>query len=135
MDQRGRIKLGFAPTRRVLTTPKAFNKDEARRIKDEIEEKLSAYEGLEIINLNFLNEEGLLFDPNDALKAAKHFIDSGVDAVFVPHCNFGSEEAVCRLARRWASRFCCGDRGTMRPTRRAAACVTPNAACLPQARF
>ena len=99
MDQRGRIKLGFAPTRRVLTTPKAFNKDEARRIKDEIEEKLSAYEGLEIINLNFLNEEGLLFDPNDALKAAKHFIDSGVDAVFVPHCNFGSEEAVCRLCQ------------------------------------
>ena len=99
MDQRGRIKLGFAPTRRVLATPKAFNKDEARRIKDEIEAKLSAYEGLEIINLNFLNEEGLLFDPNDAPKAAKYFIDSGVDAVFVPHCNFGSEEAVCRLCQ------------------------------------
>ena len=93
------IRLGFAPTRRVLVTPKAFNKDEAFRVKNEIEAKLRTFEDLEIVNLDSINDEGLLYDVADAEKAAKLFIEKGVDCVFVPHCNFGSEEAVAKLCR------------------------------------
>ena len=93
------IKIGFAPTRRVLCTPKAFNKDEAFRVKNEIEKKLHGYDDIEIVGLDSINSEGLLYDVADAEKAAKLFIDEKVDCVFVPHCNFGSEEAVAKLCR------------------------------------
>ena len=95
----GVLKLGFAPTRRVLTTPKAFNKDEARRIKDCIEAEIRTYPMLELVTLDTINDEGLLFDVADAEKAAAFFLREQVDAVFIPHCNFGSEEAVAKLAR------------------------------------
>ena len=95
----GVLKLGFAPTRRVLSTPKAFNKDEARRIKDCIEAEIRTYPMLELVTLDTINDEGLLFDVADAEKAAALFLREQVDAVFIPHCNFGSEEAVAKLAR------------------------------------
>ena len=66
----GVLKLGFAPTRRVLTTPKAFNKDEARRIKDCIEAEIRTYPMLELVTLDTINDEGLLFDVADAEEAA-----------------------------------------------------------------
>ena len=97
--KRSTIKLGFAPTRRLLTLEKAFNKDEAVKYKNKIEDKVKAY-GIDCVNLDFLNDEGLLYSGLDSEKAAKHFIDAGVDAVFAPHCNFGTEDAVAKLAKR-----------------------------------
>ena len=76
----GVLKLGFAPTRRVLTTPKAFNKDEARRIKDCIEAEIRMYPMLELVTLDTINDEGLLFDVADAEKAAALFLREQVDA-------------------------------------------------------
>ncbi len=93
------IRLGFAPTRRVLHTPYAFNKDIAKQYKEEIEEELGRYADLELVNLDFLNEEGLLYDSKDAMTVAEYFIEKKVDAVFIPHCNFGSEEAVVKVAK------------------------------------
>lgn len=99
MNERGRIKLGFAPTRRVLTTATAFNKDVAKQIKDKIEAEIRKYPMLDLVTLDTINDEGLLFDVADAEKAAEYFLRENVDAVFVPHCNFGSEEAVAKLTR------------------------------------
>ena len=94
-----KIKLGFAPTRRSLAGEKAFNKSEANKFKDIIEEKLKAY-GTDYVNLNFLNGEGLLYSGLDVDKVAQKFISEGVDAIFAPHCNFGTEDAVAKLAKR-----------------------------------
>ncbi len=99
LTDRKRIRLGFAPTRRVLNTPKAFNKEEAKNIKDKIESRLKDFDDIEIVNLDFLNEEGLLYDTKDAARVADRFIQEKVDAVFTPHCNFGSEEAVAKVAQ------------------------------------
>ena len=96
--KRNTIKLGFAPTRRAISSLIAFNKDEARRIKDIVENKVKSY-GIEYVNLDFLNEEGMLFDGLDAEKVAKKFREAEVDALFIPHCNFGSEDSVARLAK------------------------------------
>ena len=93
------IRLGFAPTRRVLCTPKAFNKDEALRVKNEIQNELEKYPKLELVTLDGINDEGLLYDVDDAAKASEYFQQQKVDGVFFPHCNFGSEEAVAKLAR------------------------------------
>jgi L-fucose isomerase-like protein len=97
--KKNRIKLGFAPTRRILTGEKIFTKDEAKRQKNAIEAKLKSY-GIDYVNLDFLNEEGLIYKGLDADIVAKKFSDEGVDAVFAPHCNFGTEDAVAKLAKK-----------------------------------
>lgn len=91
-----RIKLGFTPTRRVI-----FSKEEAGKYKRIIEKKLLGYD-VDIVNLDWLNDEGLLFNIFDAETVAKRFIAEGVDAVFAPHCNFGTEDAVAKVAQMTA---------------------------------
>ena len=97
--KKNQIKLGFAPTRRSMVGEKAFNKPEAKKWKEIIENKVKQY-GVEYVNLDFLNDEGLLFNGLDSDAVAKKFINEGVDAIFAPHCNFGSEDAVAKLAKR-----------------------------------
>lgn len=94
----GRLRLGFAPTRRMMNGEKAFNKGDAQRYKRMIEERLGRYD-IDVINLNALNEEGLLFTGLDTAKAAQIMRAGQVDALFFPHCNFGAEDAVAKLAR------------------------------------
>jgi len=91
------VKLGFCPTRRNVFDPK-----EAKRYKEIIEKRLRGWK-VDLVNLDFLNEEGLLFQMADAKTVADRFIKEGVDAVFIPHCNFGTEDAtakVCKLVNK-----------------------------------
>jgi L-fucose isomerase-like protein len=73
-----KIKMGFAPTRRTLTRPNFFDKVDAIAAKNQIEVKLKSFD-IEYVNLDFLKE---------------------VDAIFTPHCNFGTEDAVAKLAKK-----------------------------------
>lgn len=91
------VKIGYAPTRRPRYSETAFRLDVARGVKERLAAKLGAM-GVEYADIEFLNDEGLLYDGRDALRVAEHFRREGVDALFIPHVNFGSEEAVCRLA-------------------------------------
>ena len=88
------IKIGYAPTHRAM-----FDKKESLAYKKIIEKKVNSYD-VRIENLDWLNEDGLLYDGVDADKVAKRFTESGVDAVFFPHCDFGAEDAVSKVARR-----------------------------------
>ncbi len=88
-----KVRIGFAPTRRTI-----FDKAEAGRFKVMIEERLRRWE-VDYVSLDFLNQEGLLFDIADAKPVADRFRNEDVDAVFVPHCNFGTEDAVGRLCQ------------------------------------
>lgn len=90
---RYRVRLGFAPTRRVV-----FSKEAAGNQKRIIEDWLRS-RGIDLVNLDWLNEEGLLYNIQDARKVAERFRREEVDAIFCPHCNFGSEDAVGELAR------------------------------------
>jgi L-fucose isomerase-like protein len=94
-----KIKLGLAPTRRTLTRPKFFDTVDAIEAKNQIEKKLRDFD-IEYVNLDFLNNEGLLFNGNDANMVAQKFLDERVDAIFAPHCNFGTEDAVAKLAKK-----------------------------------
>ncbi len=88
-----KVKIGLAPTRRNV-----FSVEDSLRYKALIEEKLKSW-NIDFVNLDSLNKEGLLFDRLEAGRAAKIFTDAEVDAVFAPHVNFGTEDAVAKLAK------------------------------------
>jgi len=87
------MKLGLAPTRRNV-----FSVEDSLRYKKLIEEKLRSW-NVDFVNLDELNDEGLLFNRLEVTRAAKIFKDAEVDAIFVPHVNFGTEDAVAKLAK------------------------------------
>ena len=94
MDQAwSKVKVGFAPTRRVI-----FSRPEAVRFRKLTEEKLQQL-GVDYVGLAGLNEDELLYDLHDVPPAAQRFREAGVQALFLPHCNFGTEIAVTRLAK------------------------------------
>jgi L-fucose isomerase-like protein len=90
------LRLGFMPTRRRF-----FSREDSLKYKVLILEKIKKLApGLEIIDLEWLNDEGLLRDVDEGQKVARHFIEKDVDAVFCPHCNFGTEDAVTLAAKK-----------------------------------
>lgn len=88
-----KIVLGYAPTRRSI-----FSAPDARKYRKIIADKLREL-GVEFIDIDDINEEGLLYDEDDRLKVLKKFQDAGVDGLFLPHCNFGTEFICARLAK------------------------------------
>lgn len=91
-----KLKLGYAPTRRFT-----FSAEDAFRYKVTIRQKIESF-GLpiEIVDLEGLNEEGLLYDDHIGADAiTERFLQEKVDAVFFPHCNFGTEDTVARVAK------------------------------------
>ncbi|MBU9711228.1 L-fucose/L-arabinose isomerase family protein [Evansella tamaricis] len=90
-----KVKLGFAPTRRFV-----FSKEDAFKYKELIKEKITSFGlNMEIVDLEKFNEEGLLYDRAQEAQIIKYFKDSEVDAIFFPHCNFGTEDLVARVAK------------------------------------
>lgn len=87
------LKLGLACTRRDI-----FSKEDAKRYKNKIREKLDQMK-IQYVDLEWLNEEGLLYDGRDVPAVARKFGEENIDALFVPHCNFGSEASVLKLAK------------------------------------
>jgi L-fucose isomerase-like protein len=85
------VRLGFAPTRREV-----FSREDSIRQKEILLDLLRKW-NIDFVDIEFLNEEGLLVNPSDAPKVADHFRAQGVQALFCPHCNFGTEEAVGKL--------------------------------------
>ncbi|QUC02875.1 L-fucose/L-arabinose isomerase family protein [Atopobium sp. oral taxon 416] len=88
-----RIVLGYAPTRRSI-----FSAPDARKYRKIITEKLEELD-VEFVDIDDINEEGLLYDEDDRLRVLKKFQDAGVDGLFLPHCNFGTEFICARLAK------------------------------------
>ncbi len=88
------IKLGVAGTRRSI-----FSKNDAIKYKDLTCEKLKSL-NIEFINIDDINEEGLLFSEEHVDKVVEKFKKEKVDALFFPHCNFGSEDLVAKVAKK-----------------------------------
>lgn len=87
------IKIGFVPTRRSI-----FSAPDALKYKKLTEERLQEL-GIAFVDIDDLNDEGLLYDVKDVSKVAEKFRREEISGVFVPHCNFGTEYAVAQLAR------------------------------------
>ena len=87
------IKLGYCPTRRDV-----FSREEAIKYNEKIRRKMNDFQ-CEIVDLEGINEEKLLYQDCDIQKIIDRFIDQRVDALFFPHCNFGSENRVAEVAK------------------------------------
>ncbi|MDO8685159.1 MAG: L-fucose/L-arabinose isomerase family protein [Clostridiales bacterium] len=98
-DNKYSIKLGYAPTRRNV-----FSREDAIKYKNLVRDKIKQM-GIEYIDLEWLNEDGLLYSAKDVDTVAERFRSEGVDAVFCPHCNFGTEDAVAKLAKKMNKPF------------------------------
>ena len=87
------IKLGFAPTRRSI-----FSAPDAIKYRGLIADRLREL-GVDFVDIDDINEEGLLYDENDRLKIVEKFKAAKIDGLFLPHCNFGTEYECARLAK------------------------------------
>lgn len=87
------IKLGFAPTRRSI-----FSAPEAVKYANATREKLRAM-NVEFADIDNISEDGLLHDDSDRVSIEMKFKAEGVDGLFFPHGNFGTEYEVARLAK------------------------------------
>jgi L-fucose isomerase-like protein len=90
------VVLGFVPTIRSM-----FDKETALRNKNDIMKAITGLkdENTKIVDIDWLNEDGFLISDMDVQKVADYFIQQKVDAVFIAHCNFGSEEVVGKLGK------------------------------------
>ncbi len=88
-----KIRLGFCPTRRDC-----FSREEAGRYRVLVQESLARHE-VELVDLAGINEEELLRAPADLTPVIDRFRAAKIDAIFFPHCNFGSEGLVAQVAR------------------------------------
>ncbi len=87
------IKLGFAPTRRsIFSAPDAVKY--AGLTCDRLREL-----GIEFVDIDDINDEGLLYDEEGRMAIAAKFKAAGVDGLFLPHANFGTEYECARLAK------------------------------------
>lgn len=98
------VKIGLVPLRRDCTPrPGQFNWEIAeKRGKDTVKYIKDNYT---TDNVSFVDHEGVidvevLWSCDDVDKVAEHFINNGVDAVFLIAANFGNEEAAGELAKK-----------------------------------
>lgn len=89
-----KIKLGFIPTRRDI-----FSKQDALEYKQMILDKLNSWD-IATVDIEDINDEGLLFADCDVDKVVAKMKESQVDALFFPHCNFGTEHLVAMVAKK-----------------------------------
>lgn len=110
--QKDKLRLGYAPTRRDMFRDPLYR--ENRKAIDEAVIKLAGELDVELVTIDDLPFESksygfgkrlvnapadnIMTDYADALMIAEHFKAHKVDALFVPFCNFGQEEALAKLA-------------------------------------
>lgn len=101
-----KLKIGLLPIRRYIKEPPKrigiFQSDYAvenkvkcvKYIKDNFTDDLTDF-----IDIDFLNEEGLLYIDNDCGKVIDYFKEQKINALFIINCNFGNENAAGNVAK------------------------------------
>ncbi|GAB2027408.1 L-fucose/L-arabinose isomerase family protein [Lactovum odontotermitis] len=89
-----KVKIGFAPTRRNL-----FSASAAIEYADLTRKKLDDL-GVDYVDIEEINEDGLIYDDAGVEAAAEKFKGEGIDGLFIANENFGTEYAVARLAKK-----------------------------------
>lgn len=102
-----KLKIGVLPLRRLIKEPPKrigmFQSDYAIENKNAtlkyLREKFQD-ENTQFIDLEWLNEEGLLCKPEDCESVSEYFIKEKIDALFIVNCNFGEERCASEVAKR-----------------------------------
>ncbi|MBU4293735.1 MAG: L-fucose/L-arabinose isomerase family protein [Actinobacteria bacterium] len=99
MSQKQDLLIGYAPTRRNV-----FSREDALKYKVKTLDKIKSF-GYQIIDIEDINSEGLLLSDGDINKVVKKFKEKNVDCIFSPHCNFGTENVVAKVAKEVGKPF------------------------------
>ena len=86
--------LGLCPIGKFV-----FSHEDAVRCKTGLQARLRQW-GVRFVDLEGVLPDGLVRDQAQVEPAVRHFQAAGIDALFVPHCNFGTEGAVGMIARK-----------------------------------
>ncbi|MDT2493046.1 L-fucose/L-arabinose isomerase family protein [Enterococcus avium] len=89
-----KIRIGFAPTRRNL-----FSAEAAIEYADYTRDRLNEL-GIDYVDIQEINEDGLLYDDEGVEKIAEKFNTTKIDGLFIANVNFGTEYACARLAKK-----------------------------------
>jgi len=100
-----KIIIGLAPTRRDNFPPPEEAVKNKKLFMPKLLSILKSFHDVKIVDIDWLNEDGMLYETEDVAKVEAHFRQAGVDAVFVPHCNFGQEEVVGKLGKALGKPF------------------------------
>jgi len=93
------LTIGYAPTRRAV-----FSREDALKYKKLTLDKIKSM-GYRTVDIEDINEDGLLLEEKDIGAAVKKFRQGDVDCIMAPHCNFGTEDIVARVAHEMALPF------------------------------
>lgn len=85
--------LGLCPIGKFV-----FSHEDAMRYKRQLQALLKSNQ-IRFVDLDDTIEDGMIRDQSHAAQAVTHFQKAGVDALFMPHCNFGTEGAAGIIAR------------------------------------
>ena len=91
------VKLGFIPIKRAIFDPQAPIDQ-----KYAVEKTLRALTPpeVEVVDCGDLAPDGLIYELDKIQPVVSKMKAAGVDGLFLPHCNFGSEEIAVRIARQ-----------------------------------
>ena len=102
-----KLKIGLLPIRRYIKEPPKrigiFQSDYAVDNKRECVEYITknySDEITEFVNIDWLNEEGVLYLDSDCDKVAEYFKEQKIDALFIINCNFGQENCAGLVAKQ-----------------------------------
>ena len=102
-----KLKIGLLPIRRWIKEPPKrigiFQSDYAVENKNASVNYIKAHytdEQTEFVNIDWLNEEGVLCLDSDCDKVADYFKTEKIDALFIINCNFGQENCAGLVAKR-----------------------------------
>ncbi|MEA3401536.1 MAG: fucose isomerase [Armatimonadota bacterium] len=87
------ITLGLVPISKFV-----FSREDALHYKGLIEQRLREL-GVRFVSIDSITEDGTLFRHEDLPRVIEHLRREGVDAIFCPHCNFGTEDVAALLGR------------------------------------
>lgn len=91
--KRKNVLLGVCPIGKFV-----FSHEDALRQKKAILEKLDQWK-LSYCTIDGVLQDGMVRDQKHVEPVVRYFREKGIDALFVPHCNFGTEGAVGLIAR------------------------------------
>lgn len=90
---RREVLLGLCPIGKFV-----FSHEDALRFKARIIEKLSAM-NVRFVNIDAAVTDGVVRDQKHVEPVVRYLADQRIDALFIPHCNFGTEGAAGMIAR------------------------------------
>lgn len=93
MNTKDQLTIGYAPTRRTV-----FSREDALKYKALTLEKIKSL-GYKVVDIEDINEDGLLIEEKDIGAAVAKFKHGSADCILSPHCNFGTEDIVARVAK------------------------------------